>query len=192
MTLSKQDRLPALRCALCLRVAARVSFEIALGMFVVDTHVDLDVCQFSSKLRAPYAMLSLILGPPFKDRPEKTSTYWSLRSEADDEVGAYIKDIRGEDDDFDVKHFRTEPVYDWTVGATNQAVGITFCRWLSKQVITKLGEVKTLTPEAKAELNKLVAEGVPLGDAMKRVTLQRPTDLDVRFAWPIKTTTKQR
>jgi hypothetical protein len=155
-------------------------------MFVVDTHVDLDVPQFTSKLRAPYAILATLLGPPSRDRPEKCSTYWSLALETDDEAGACVKDVIVDSERFDVKSFRGEPSHDWDVLATSQAVGMTFCRWLSGQVIAKLSEVKTLTPEAKATLNKLLVEGVPMAEAMKQVTLAKPTDLAKRFAWPIK------
>ena len=155
-------------------------------MFVVDTHVDLDACEFSSKLRAPFPILSVLIGPPMRDRPEKCSTYWSLRSEADENVGAEIKDLIVDDEAFDLKTFRAEPSYDWLVNASTQGVGMTFCRWLSGLVIAKLSEIKTLSPDAKATLNKLIAEGVPLDEAMKRVTLEKPADLAKRYAWPIK------
>lgn len=155
-------------------------------MFVVDAKVDLDVPQFTSKLRAPYAILATLLGPPSRDRPEKCSTYWSCALETDSEVGAAVKDIVLDAERFDVKAFRGEPSHDWDVIATSQAVGITFCRWLSGQVIGKLSEIKTLTPEAKVTLNKLLVEGVPMAEAMKRVTLAKPTDLAKRYAWPIK------
>ncbi len=155
-------------------------------MFVVDTHVDLDVPAFTTKLRAPYAILATLLGPPFRDRPEKCSTYWSLASEADDTAGACVKDVIVNSEKFEVKTFRGEPSYDWDVLATSQAVGLTFCRWLSGQVIAKLSEIKTLTPEARVTLNKLLVEGVPMAEAMKRVTLEKPTDLAKRYAWPIK------
>lgn len=155
-------------------------------MFVVDTKVDLDACQFTSKLRAPYGILAMLLGPPFKDRPEKCSTYWAVCSETDRSVGAEIKDIVGDGDRFEVKAFRAEPFHDWDVRASTQGVGMTFCRWLSGQVIAKVGEIKTLTPDAKALLNKLLAEGVPMGDAMKQVTLERPADVAKKYAWPIK------
>jgi hypothetical protein len=155
-------------------------------MFVVDTHVDLDAPQFTSKLRAPYGILATLLGPPSRDRPEKCSTFWALRSEADDEAGACIKDRIADTERFDVKAFRAEPVYDWDVLATTQGVGMTFCRWLSGLVIAKISEVKTLSPEAKQLLNKLIAEGVPMGEAMKQVTLEKPADLAKKYAWPIK------
>lgn len=155
-------------------------------MFVVDTHVDLDVPQFTSKLRAPYAILSTLMGPPSRDRPEKCSTYWSLALETDSDAGACVKDVIADADRFDVKQFRLEPSHDWDVHATSQAVGMTFCRWLSGLVIAKLSEIKTLTPEAKATLNKLLVEGVPMAEAMKQVTLAKPTDLAKRYAWPIK------
>lgn len=155
-------------------------------MFVVDNHVDVEVPQFQTKLRAPYAVLATIFGPPFRDRPEKCSTFWGLRSEADDEANACVRDHIVDPERFDVKAFRAEPVYDWDVLATSQGVGMTFCRWLSGQVIAKISEVKTLSPDAKAKLNKLIAEGVPIGEAMKQVTLEKPTDLAKRFAWPIK------
>ena len=157
-------------------------------MFVVETRVDLDVPQFSSKLRAPFGILAVILGPPFRDRPEKCSTYWSVRAEADSEAFAEVKDWITEDERFDVKAFRAEPFYDWQINATTQGVGMTFCRWLSGLVIAKLSEVKTLSPEAKATLNKLLADGVPMADAMKQVTLEKPADLAKKFAWPIKKT----
>lgn len=153
-------------------------------MFVVDPHAEVLAPQFTSKLRAPYSVLATLLGPPFKDRPEKCSTYWALRSEADDEAFACIKDFA--DTPIDTKAFRAEPVHDWDVQATTQGVGMTFCRWLSGQVIAKLSEVKTLSADAKATLNKLIAEGVPMGEAMKQVTLEKPTDLAKRYAWPIK------
>ncbi len=155
-------------------------------MFLVDTRADIDEPQFKSKLRAPFAVLATILGPPFKDRPEKCSTYWGLRSESDPDACACITDFVADSERFDTKAFRSEPVHDWDVMATTQAVGMTFCRWLSGQVIAKLGEVKTLSADAKATLNKLIAEGVPMAEAMKQVTLEKPTDLAKRFAWPIK------
>ena len=155
-------------------------------MFVVDTRARLDAPQFTSKLRAPYSILATLLGPPFKDRPDKCSTFWALRSESDEDACAWIKDWVTDDEPFDTKAFRAEPVYDWDVSATTQGVGMTFCRWLSSQVIAKLGEVKTLSADAKATLNKLIAEGVPMAEAMKQVTLEKPTDLAKRFAWPIK------
>jgi hypothetical protein len=153
-------------------------------MFVVDTRANVGAHQFTSKLRSPYSILATLLGPPFKDRPEKCSTFWALRSESDSEACVWVKD--SVTDERDTKAFRTEPVHDWDVWATTQAVGMTFCRWLSGQVIAKLGEVKTLSADAKATLNKLIAEGVPMAEAMKQVTLEKPTDLAKRYAWPIK------
>lgn len=41
-------------------------------------------------------------------------------------------------------------------------------------MIAKLREVKTLSAEGKAELNKLTRGGVPLGEGMKRVAVHDP------------------
>ena len=156
-------------------------------MFIVDHRVDLDVPGHTTKLRAPYSALFQLLGAPAKTAPEKCSTIWGLRDE-DDTEHILLRDTRA-DDGPSVKPsvFRAQPCYDWDVWATDKRVATKFCKWLSAAVIAKVGEVKTLTAEAKAELNKLVAEGVPLGEAMKRVTLQSPADLGERFGWPIKT-----
>lgn len=156
-------------------------------MFIVDHRVDLDVPGHTTKLRAPYSALFQLLGAPAKTAPEKCSTIWGLRDEADTEH-ILLKDWRDEDDrSFKTSVFRTQPCYDWDVWATDKKVATKFCMWLSAAVIAKVGEVKTLTPEGKAELNKLVASGMALGEAMKRVTLQSPADLAERFRWPIKT-----
>lgn len=155
-------------------------------MFIVDHNVDLEVLGHTTKLRAPYSTLAQLLGPPAKTAPEKCSTIWGLRDE-DDTEHILLKDWQDEDDPtFKTSVFRAQPVYDWDVWATDKKVATKFCKWLSAAVIAKLAEVKTLTVEGKAELNRLVASGLPLGEAMKRVTLQSPADLADRFAWPIK------
>src|SRR5258705_2048501 len=156
-------------------------------MFIVDHGVDFDTPGHTTKLRAPYAVLVQLFGAPSKDIPEKCSTIWGLRDEADTQH-VLVKDSQDEhDDSFNVKAFRAQPSYDWDVWTTNKAVATAFCRWLSTQVIAKVREVKTLTPERRAELNKLLAQGVPLADAMKRVPAEPPSDSAERFAWPIKT-----
>lgn len=155
-------------------------------MFIVDHRVDLDVPGHTTKLRAPYSTLFQLLGAPAKTAPEKCSTIWGLRDE-DDTEHVLLKDWQDEDNrSFKPSVFRAKPSYDWDVWATDKKVATKFCKWLSAAVIAKLAEVKTLTAEGKAELNKLVAAGVPLGEAMKRVTLQSPADLADRFGWPIK------
>jgi hypothetical protein len=156
-------------------------------MFIVDHDVDLDVPGHTTKLRAPYSALLQILGAHAKTAPEKCSTIWGLRNEENTEH-VLLRDRRDEDDkSFKPSTFRAQPLYDWDVWATDKKVATKFCKWLSAAVIAKIGEVKTLTAESKAELNKLVASGIPLGEAMKRVTLRTPTDLADRFGWPIKT-----
>ena len=155
-------------------------------MFIVDHRVDLEVPGHTTKLRAPYSALFQLLGAPAKTAPEKCSTIWGLRDEEDTEH-VLLKDLQDDDERTKPSIFRALPTYDWDVWATDKRVATKFCKWLSAAVIAKVGEVKTLTAEGKAELNKLVAEGVPLGEAMKRVTLQSPADLAERFGWPIKT-----
>jgi hypothetical protein len=156
-------------------------------MFVVDESVEVDVTTFQTNLRAPFSALIQVLGPPSKDVPEKCSTIWYLRGEANPEQVIMLKDWQDEDDSsFKLSAFRALPTYDWEVWASDKAAGVVFCRWLSAQVIAKLGEVKTVSAEGKAELNKLLAQGVPLAEAMKRVPTQKPADLAERFAWPIK------
>ncbi len=154
-------------------------------MFIVDHRVDLDVPGHTTKLRAPYSALFQLLGAPAKTAPENCSTIWGLRDELDTEH-VLLLDMHGDDDRPKPSVFRALPIYDWEVRATDKRVATKFCKWLSTAVIAKVGEVKTLTAEGKAALNKLVAEGVPLGEAMKRVTLQSPADLADRFAWPIR------
>ena len=103
-------------------------------MFVVDPHAEVLAPQFTSKLRAPYSVLATLLGPPFKDRPEKCSTYWALRSEADDEAFACIKDFA--DAPIDLETFLGH------VAANADAVGIHRLRYESpgaRVLVTLLG-----------------------------------------------------
>lgn len=154
-------------------------------MFVVDDTIDTSSLSEHTQLRAPFGMLRQLLGPPSDDTPEKCSTLWCLRGEMDRER-VMLKDWQDEDDSsFKVDAFRAQPTYDWEVWAPNQQVASKFCRWLSAQVIARLRDVKTLSAEGKAELNRLIREGVPLAEAMKRVPVQSPDAIEQRFAWPI-------
>src|SRR5262245_50354159 len=113
-------------------------------MFIVDHDVDIETPGHTTKLRAPCHVLVQLLGAPSKEVPDKCSTIWGLRDEADTQH-VLLKDVQDENkDSFNVKAFRARPTYDWDVWATNKAVATAFCRWLSAQVIAKVREVKTL------------------------------------------------
>jgi hypothetical protein len=154
-------------------------------VFDVDlsAHDDMNECR--TKLRAPYGVLVQLLGAPAKDIPEKCSTLWSFRAH-DDGAVVWLQDWQDEDDrSFQLNEFRGLPSYDWDVYAPSDEVAKRFCDWLSKRVIAKASEAKTLGPEARAALNALLAQGVPISEAMKRVPLTSPADAATRFKWPI-------
>jgi hypothetical protein len=153
-------------------------------VFDVDPFAHGDFVQLRSQLRAPYGILAQLLGPPSTDVPEKTSTIWSLRAHDDGQV-VDLKDWQDEDDPPNVNVFRSLPSYDWSVHAESDVVAKRFCEWLSARVIAKASAVKTLSAEARVELNAMLAAGVPMGDAMKRVKFASPADVAARFAWPI-------
>lgn len=157
-------------------------------MFEVDPSAG-DLVGFLSKakLRAPYGVLVQLLGPPLDDPPEKCSTCWALREIGARDNEVLLKDWQDEDDrSFNLNVFRGLPSYDWDVWASSDEVATRFCRWLSARVIAKVSEVKTLSPERRAELNALLAKGVPIAEAMKRVPPESAKDAAARFAWPIR------
>ena len=167
------------------RIVAQEVIELHIRpVFIADDGSDLDwLCGQPMKLRAPFGALVQLLGPPLQDVPEKCSTMWSLHGAGGNVV---LMDWQDEDDRrFDVNAFRNLPAYDWEVFATDEQVAIAFCRWLSAQVIAKLSEAKTLSPEGRVELNRLMKEGMHLAEALKRVPMQPPPDVAKRFAWPI-------
>jgi hypothetical protein len=155
-------------------------------VFDVDLSASDDMLEPRTKLRAPYGILAQLLGAPGADVPEKCSTIWSLRAHDDGEI-VYVMDWQDEDDrTFKLSVFRALSSYDWDVWASSDAVAKRFCEWLSARVIAKASEARTLGPEARAALNALLAEGVPMNEAMKRVPLSSPKDAAAaRFAWPI-------
>jgi hypothetical protein len=154
-------------------------------VFDVDASASDDMLQARTKLRAPYGILVQLLGAPSTDVPEKCSTIWSLRA-ADGGAVVYLKDWQDEDDRFDRNAFAALPSYDWDVWAPSEEIATRFCEWLSARVIAKASEARTLGPEARAALNALLAQGVPMSEAMKRVPLTSPADAAARFKWPIR------
>ena len=155
-------------------------------MFIVDRSVSIQGPSYSTTLRAPFAALVLVLGPPFEDEdtPDRCSTIWAL---SDGPHKAMVYDWRNDNDPhFRVDTFRGLPQYDWRIAASSEATANVFCRWLSASVIARLGEVRTLGRGGRAELDRLLAEGVSLTDALQRMPMQTTGDLEARFGWPIR------
>lgn len=153
-------------------------------MFDVDHAAYDNTLEPRTSLRAPYGILVQLLGAPSSDVPEKCSTLWGFRAH-DDGAIVSLEDWQDEDDPHNLAEFRALPSYDWDVWAPNDAVAKRFCEWLSARVIAKASEARTLGPEARAELNAMLAQGVPMSEAMKRVKFASPADVAARFAWPI-------
>lgn len=140
------------------------------------------------RVRAPYAILTVLLGPPARDAPEKCSTIWFLQEQDQPRALYVVRDVQDEDDPtFSRVAFRSLPSYDWLVEAPDEASLSRLCRWLSAKVIAEVQKVRQLTPEARARLNELMAAGTPMADAMQQVAAwNRPEDASHRFAWPIR------
>jgi hypothetical protein len=137
-------------------------------------------------LRAPYGLLSKILGPPSKERPEKCSTCWVIESPADTGHEMTVKDVLDEDDaTFTINAFRGLPHYDWTVEGEDAKAVDRFCKWLSTEVISEAKKTKTLSPESKAKLNELLKQGIAFDTALKQLTWESPAAVETKFAWPI-------
>lgn len=156
-------------------------------VYIKDKGLTQDATKLQTRLRAPFAALAQILGPPDKVVPEKCSTAWKLRNENITDNRVVLKDTQDEDDaSFSVSKFRGLPSYDWEVRAADKETATRFCRWLSAQVIDVVRSVRTLDAAGKARLNELLRSGVPLNEAMKSVTLVSSQNAATQFAWPIR------
>ena len=154
-------------------------------MFIVDRAVRIEGRSYETKLRAPFSALQGILGPPFDDdRPERCSTMWAV---SDGPHQAFIHDWHDHNDTtFELNTFRALAQYDWRIAASSEQAATAVCRWLSSTMIAMLGEVRTLGQGGRAELNRLLAEGLTLTDALQRMPMQTTKDLEARFRWPIR------
>lgn len=143
-----------------------------------------------SELRAPFAVLEAIAGPPEDDFGDKVSTAWCFQCLARPRVVLVVRDFQDEDDrSFSRDRFRGLPAHEWRVtGPTNDEV-TAFCQWLSGEVITRVqarGAARRLTAESRENINALVREGVLTADAMKRAAVWEDTRPSAaEFAWPI-------
>jgi hypothetical protein len=133
-----------------------------------------------SRLRAPYSVLRALLGAPDPDHGmDKTSTVFNYNFEGRD----VLLCDRHRDDYGEEPDCLTNPRYEWIVSGTDIEP---FCRWLSTEVIvrTRSGTGGRALDEAgRSELNKLVASGLAVGEAMNRV---RTVAVDAgTYEWPL-------
>jgi hypothetical protein len=139
---------------------------------------------FESMLRAPYAMLRELLGEakPGAEAGDKCSTcFIHVR----DGLTVIVHDFHKEEWG-GTPECRTDPKYVWRVAADDDVEP--FCRWLSGEIVKRMsspaGGGRALDAADREKLNKLVAGGMSIGDAMKQVRTVAAGDPDA-YRWPV-------
>jgi len=78
----------------------------------------------------------------------------------------------------------TDLQYVWNVVGDGEEHVASFCRWLSDQVCARIATVRSLDEAGRAQLNALIAEGVPMAEAMARVHPVSVGDPEP-YRWPV-------
>ena len=138
-----------------------------------------------TRLRAPYAVLEQLLGPPEAVAGDKSSTSWYVAIPGSDAF-VLVQDRQYEDDasSFKLNVFRGLPSYDWYVWADDKRSAQRCCERLSKQVIAKLGEIKDACPPTakRSSTSARARRHVDRRRDEASAGCKRPPDLARRFA----------
>ena len=158
-------------------------------MYLVDPDLDigaLDLCA-EAPLRAPYAALEALFGPP---RVARRRAVWALAWDRDPTWCCVLRDDLKRGDTALLEGFTTRPWYQWSLAAEDDRKLRRAGRWVAARVIgwaDAQPRTRELTVDGRAALNGLLAAGVPLDEALSRAGhWQEAMPSATLFSWPVR------